>query len=291
MASPKNSGGEKMPIDHYFNELLPAQQRSPNPLPENGELQRFKKDREDLVNTEMEQSWDADAKRTATKNEERAAIIVRGLREFERRKVFGNIASEIVPSPNTRDMGGQFLTNKAMIENKSLLFMDIAKEVPKGALLHLHFNAELNPELLLEQARDMANMFVWSNRPLLEPEDLEETEMMFKIMPANTKSNNIFSEEFKTESDSWKKPESNDKVWMKWSEFMSIFRGKFGDEFEERHSEQDPLNSAQKPIELQPAENWILQKMVLSEAEAYSPKQTVNGYSTPLLISFPFILL
>ncbi|PVH97542.1 Metallo-dependent hydrolase [Periconia macrospinosa] len=277
MASPNDVVNEKELIKQLFNDALSPQQGNTSQGTENKELQQLKKERDDLVKTEVERSWDAEATRTASDKEIRTAVIVRGLREFERRVVFGNIASEAIPHPDTRDMGGQFLTNKAKIEKDSILFKHIAKAVPKGALLHLHFNAELNPERLLAQARSMENMFVWSNMALLSESDLLLTEMMFKIMPSTTKSNNIFSQDFKTASDSWKKPECNNSVWMRWSEFTEAFENKFPGKYVQPKGDQDQLNLNLEPIDLKPAENWILQKMVLSEAEAYDPHQTVNG--------------
>lgn len=277
MAAPNDISNEKEALKQAFRETLSTQQGNSNQAAEYKELQQFKKEREDLVKTEGDRSWDAEAVHSASEKEKRAATIVRALREFERHVVFGNIASEAIPGPNTRDMGGQFLTNKVKIEEDSILFKKIAKEVPKGGLLHLHFNSELNPERLLEQARSMDNMFVWGTRALLDESDLQLTEMMFKVMPRHTKSNNMFSKDFKTESDSWKKPECNDKVWMRWDEFKASFKTKFPGKYVQDQSDQDQLNLDLLPIDLDPAENWILQKMVLSEAEAYAPDQTVNG--------------
>jgi hypothetical protein len=36
----------------------------------------------------------------------RADTIIREIRKFERREIFGNIATESVPGSNTKDMGG-----------------------------------------------------------------------------------------------------------------------------------------------------------------------------------------
>ncbi|KAF1957816.1 cat eye syndrome critical region protein 1 [Byssothecium circinans] len=266
-------------VDKGASERKTTKEKEIAVLVENQALQDFKSRRAALVNAEVDHGWDRDARKGASETEKKAAFIVRELREFERDcpGVFGNIASEAIPPSTARDMGGQFLTNKERIETKSKLF-EIAWEAPKGALLHLHFNAELSPETLLEQARKMSNMFVWCTVPLLTTEDLSKAEMMFKVLPEKTESQNIFSTDYKGGGDSWKHEAFNNQVWMKWREFMADFEVKFP-KMPRRPKNNNPAkhcaNSAS--LELNAAENWILQKMVLSEAEAYHPTQTVNG--------------
>ena len=174
--------------------------------------------------------------------------------------------------------------------------------MPKGALLHLHFNAELHPERLLKKAESMKNMYVWSKRSLRSEEDLRETEMVFDVLPSSVRSSNIFSRTYKgTDSEgieSWKAEKeharSGDcsaancrickdgyKAYMKWSEFKKKFKKRFGDQYRQPESERlatgNRFKSEPKIVELDPAEHWIKQKMVLSEFEAYDPSQTVNG--------------
>ena len=241
----------------------------------------YARKRAELHKEEVINAWDSNASTTASPTEKRAAVIVRELREFERRVGFGNNPSEAIPGPETLDMGGQFLTNKARIEKDSELFK-ISKDVPKGAILHLHFNAELNPERLLKEAQEMDNMYVWSIQPLQTKEDLDKTEMMFKVMAATTKSNNIFSPEYQGRPGTWKPKEFEDKVWMRWKEFQIRFEELFGEDYVQSREEQEDNKrsrtcSEPTKVELNPAEYWIMQKMVLSPKEAYEPAQTVNG--------------
>lgn len=260
-----------------------------------------------LLDAETVGSWDHKAVKNASPGEIRAAIIIRSLREYERRVIFGNNASEAIPGPDTLDMGGQFLTNKIRIEERSKIFQ-IAKDFPKGALLHLHFNAELNPERLLGEANNRPNMYVWSKRALLTEEDLRETEMVFDVLPEFVPSNNIFKESYKGTDlqgiESWKAEKKhaqsrdcplkgtkegcalckgNYKAYMKWSHFKAEFgKQNFAKGYRQSESEKNAagnrLESEPKRVDLDPAENWIKAKMVLSEFEAYDPSQTVNGY-------------
>ena len=192
-------------------------------------------------------------------------------------------------------MGGQFLTNKDRIESKSKLY-EIAQLVPKGALLHLHFNAELNPEELLEQANiqaeELDNMYIRSIMPLNTGEPwgdkdgaFAKTEMVLSVLdPDKINSDvNIFSEKYPGTALNWKQPDMQAKIWMKWSEFRKQFKAKFPRAPVQRKT---PL-TAKDPVrgcgaepgqpELDAAEYWLKSKMILSEDEAYGYTQTVNG--------------
>ena len=197
-------------------------------------------------------AWDRQAKLSASDIERKAATIVWKIREDERDNLFGNKASEAVPGPDTLDMGGQFLTNKKRVETGSRLF-NIAKEMPKGCHLHLHFNAELDCQELIRKARELPdNMFIRSTEPILSEEDYKQTELVFNVMPASTPTADIFAPDY---NPTWRAPDA--KPWMRWADFRA--------EFNKRWPKID-------------AEDWIREKMVLSEDEVYSSWQTVNGY-------------
>jgi adenosine deaminase CECR1 len=231
-----------------------------------------------LLREEAEHGWDRRVG-PQDKAEQRAATIIREIREYERKVLFGNLASEALPGPETRDMGGQFLTNKKRIETKSKLY-EIAREVPKGALLHLHFNAELDPEQLLKQARETKNMYIRSTRPLLEGIDFQQTEMAFDVLdPSKVKPEvDLFSRDYPGDATNWKYEPSKWRVWMLWKHFR--------EEFEENFSMQDNNEVVRKKTQdcsepgqttLGLAEKWLKSKMVLSEKDVYARKQTVNG--------------
>jgi adenosine deaminase CECR1 len=247
------------------------------------EQEIYSKDREHLLTIEGADAWDRFARQGASVIEKKAAIIIWHLREYERDFIFGNIPGEALPESWTLDMGGQFLTNKKRIEKQSKLFK-ISQMVPKGALLHLHFNAELHPERLLQEARTMENMFIRSTQPILTDKDLIETEIVFNVMPDSTPSNMIFEGEYLGNKDNWRPkqyPEMQSKIWMLWSEFREQFERNFPGRYVQKAItlENGPINSAEQgKVHLKPAENWVKQKMVLSKDEAYDPSQTVNGY-------------
>jgi adenosine deaminase CECR1 len=262
---------------------------------------KYDENRRRFLEAEDKDAWDRSArpnksdsdsedKKKDDEVEQRAADIIRAIREYERNVTFGNLASEALPLDDDRDMGGQYLTNKDRIDHQSKLYQ-IAKIVPKGALLHLHFNAELHPELLLVRAREMENMYIRSIIPITEEEHLGQTEMVFNVVDPGTVNRgvNIFSASYPklTNPRDVKNPAYLKTVWMPWKKFRKEFEKKFPGLYKEEEPETFQAGRPPRPPRhcgepkravLYPAENWLRSKMVLSQDEAYRSTQTVNGY-------------
>jgi adenosine deaminase CECR1 len=211
-----------------------------------------------LLDSESRVAWDADATASASPAEKRAQIIAFKIREDERRSLFGNVATEAIPGSDTRDMGGQFLTNKERILKSNIYRM--AQRMPKGCHLHLHFNAELmEPNDFIQQAQKNPNMYVRSTRRILTESDFDEAEIVFNVLPSSTVEADIFKSAYNPE---FRAPGAT--PWMKWNTFRAAFYG-----WRRNHK-----NSR---IEKHP-EEWIRGKLVLTEQEVYGINQTTNGY-------------
>jgi adenosine deaminase CECR1 len=254
MASLPNGADEKM---HDLPNHVSAPMDLSEAFSKNyGNLDEARKDydrrRKDLIDRELETAWDKNARKNATDDEKKASKIIWTIREHERDVLFGNIASEAIPGPETLDMGGQFLSNKDRVMNhpESRLYK-IARRQPKGCHLHLHFNAELAPEILLAEANKQDNMFIRSTQPIVDPKDYLETEIVFNVMPEDTPTVDIWSLDYNPE---FRKPGAT--PWMRWSVFKK--------EFESKRPDID-------------VEHWVRGKMVLSEEEVYGQTQTTNG--------------
>ena len=206
-----------------------------------------------LLDSESRVAWDATARATASAAEMRAQTIAFKIREDERVSLFGNVATEAIPGSDTRDMGGQFLTNKERILKSKIFYM--AEKMPKGCHLHLHFNAELHtPDDFIEKAQENPNMYVRSTRPILTEPDYDEAEIVFNVLPSSTVQADIFNHAYDPE---FRAPGA--KPWMKWSKFRTAFY---------RRRRVNP-------------EKWIIRKLVLTEEEVYGISQTTNGYAQP----------
>jgi hypothetical protein len=202
-----------------------------------------------LVDNDEGNTWYHKAKKTATESEFRASHIIWKIREHERDNLFGNTATEAIPKPETRDMGGQFLTNRERI-GQSMVYK-IAIKMPKGAHLHLHFNAELAPDQLIEKAKDRPeNMFVRSTQPILVDSDFDKTEVVYSVLPDDTTRVDIFSQNYNPE---FRSPGAT--PWMRWKDFREVYQQRRGHD----------------------ADAWARGKMILSEEEVYGMEQTTNG--------------
>jgi adenosine deaminase CECR1 len=211
--------------------------------------QDYEKRKHDILKTEDTVAWDRKARKEASTTQREAARIIWKIREDERDNLYGNKASEAIPDESTLDMGGQFLTNKSRTENESDLYK-IAVALPKGGHLHIHFNAELVPDILIKKADANPNMFIRSTRPLLTDQDFELAEMVFNVLPLSTTEADLFSPYYKPEFRA-----QGAQPWMKWSNFKT--------QFKHRRNE--------KPVD------WIMAKMILTENEVYGSTQTTNG--------------
>ena len=223
----------------------------------------YKAQRNKLITDEQGGSWDAPARLRASSAELEAQKIVFKIREYERKdkELFGNIPGEAVPDKQSHDMGGRFLTNIPSIEASRVY--QIACQMPKGGHQHLHFNSEIHPDYLFPNARNLKDtFFVRSTRPLCQERDFEETEIVFNVLPKETEHANIFSRNYNAD---WKS--QNSSPWMLWETFRERFpRDTFV---------ATPIK--ERTLDLDLAECWAKEKMVISGERAYSQDQTLNG--------------
>lgn len=233
----------------------------------------YGKDRDQLLAAERKVAWDRKARCSASSVEIEAGRILLKIREHERNdeSLYGNIAGEAVPQPNTRDMGGRFLVNRERIE-KSKLFK-IAREMPKGAHLHIHFNTALPPGTLLMYARNVQKtMFIRSNRPLVRPSDFHdvETEIVMSVLPNDDRieRGNLFSQEYNPD---WASRQPRSDCWMSFVDFRRQFPT--GLQLEDDDPE-DRLHEQALGLDL--AERWVCEKMMITTKEAYD-RQTTNA--------------
>ncbi|CAN8098475.1 unnamed protein product [Discula destructiva] len=144
-----------------------------------------------------------------------------------------------------RFAGDHFLSNKALIDDCKVY--EIARKVPKGAHLHIHFNACLHPKVLLDIARKMPQMYITSDLPLLANRDchsLKRAKIQFSIMAQPEKTGNLFETDYK------------DRHAQKFQHFLA--------EFPKRFPERDAMK-------------WLGEKLVFREEEAHNLHQTVGG--------------
>ena len=206
--------------------------------------------RRQMQEAESRLSFDHRCRQRAVPLEQRADAIIHKLRRLDEENIYAAAAPRMGYAGQThqRFAGDHFLSNTDLI-SKTALF-DVARRMPKGGHLHIHFNACLPPEVLLGIAKTMERMFIMSSIPLLPDDGFESyklCELQFSIMCEDREAHNagdLFSREY--------------QPWgaMRLSEFLERF---------EKESEGIDLNG------------WLHEKLVFGEMEAHGPFQTASG--------------
>ncbi|UKZ57364.1 hypothetical protein TrVGV298_011217 [Trichoderma virens] len=203
---------------------------------------------------EQELSFDAHCRSRATHKEIRVDAIIRKVREHDDREVYASEPKRrgYQGQMHDRFAGDHFLGNVDII-NKTDLFR-IASKMPKGAHLHIHFNACLPPKVLLDIAKGMDRMFISSTLPLIrkaggedEYGNFDKCEIQFSIMShemEKKKPGNPFSAEYIPSHT------------MKFSDFL----GQFSSHYTKATVDE-----------------WLLRKLLFDEQEAHNPFQTAAG--------------
>lgn len=214
----------------------------------------YDKMRKEIFAREEELSFDARCRSRATAKEVHVDTIIRKMRRRDDARVYSceparrGYQGQLHP----RFAGDHFLANVDLI-NKTALFQ-IASKMPKGAHLHIHFNACLPPKVLLDIAKGMDRMFITSNLPLVrkgegedEFENFDKCEIQFSIMSLGKEKDdpgNLFSANYRP------------RQTMKFSHFLRQFSDHY------------------KTVNV---DDWLQNKLMFEEQEAHHPFQTASG--------------
>jgi adenosine deaminase CECR1 len=228
------------------------------------DLNDYDNARAQLQLAEKRSNFDAEIAFHPLDYEEEAAELVRKIRIYDWHTTYGVLHDEKGHPKKPRPGGEHFLGNVDLI-NKTELFK-VAKKMPKGAHLHVHFNSCLPQDFLILQARDVEAMYIKSNVHLTtkDPQSFVTARIAFNVM---TKDNATKYKDAKgVESH---RPLGNifdvsyiPDTWMSYKEFQSRFP---------LYSESALLKGANE------AETWLAQKMLISEDEAHGVHQTSHG--------------
>lgn len=185
----------------------------------------------------------------ARKEEVRADAILQRLKKMDVKNVYdaAKPRTGYAGQRHKRRPGDHFLSNVELIE-KTHVFR-VAQRMPKGAHLHIHFNSCLQPEVLLDVARGMDRMFIWSNMPLTPDDDYlnyERCELQFSILPPEREDpGNLFHASY------------TPKQTMQFRAFLAAF----------------PPDYPYAPT----AYAWLRRKLLFNEDDAHDKLQTSYG--------------
>lgn len=218
---------------------------------------------EELRLAEKAQAFDHEVVATASKIERLAVELVRKIRAYDWETTYGKAYDAHGKPTGKRTEGEHFLGNVELINQTEL--MKIARKMPKGAHLHIHFNSCLPARFLIRQARHIEAMYIRSTQPLTKVQNWDDSRISFMVMTrreaTHTKDSdgverevplgNIFQQDYVPNR------------WMLYKDFQANFKFPH---------ENNPRLRGTKGAEL-----WLERKMLISEEEAHGIHQTGRG--------------
>ncbi|KAL7904326.1 Metallo-dependent hydrolase [Trichoderma velutinum] len=207
--------------------------------------------RRQLVEQEKLLAFDWEYRMNASGRELVVDNIIRRVKDWDVSNTYDRSASKegYQGQSHSRFAGDHFLSNISLIEQTKMF--KIITQMPKGAHLHIHFNACLSPKILLDVAKGMDRMFIMSNLPLTSDnnfENFDKCEIKFSIKPPqDEKPGNLFDANYQAEQT------------MKFAAFVEQFPRTFN-------------KSADSDVD-----TWLLGKLLFNEHEVYEPLRTVTG--------------
>ena len=226
-------------------------------------LAEYDKALRELQDAEKAIAFDAQVFATASDVERRAVAIVGKLRLYDLKNTYGEPLDSKGQHTGRRTQGEHYLGNVDLI-NKTQL-MKVARRLPKGAHLHIHFNSCLPAKFLIQQARNIDAMYIRSTLPLTTPQSMIDTRISFMVMTpheATHKKGEAGTEEYCPLGNVWDSSYIPN-TWMPYKEFQRQFE--FVDE------------KGQNLSKTVGAETWLERKMQISEEEAHGCLQTGHG--------------
>ncbi|KPM45013.1 hypothetical protein AK830_g1506 [Neonectria ditissima] len=219
-----------------------------NPDAAHGSVQDYLALREQVLAREKTLDFDFSCRSGSSPEERRAEAIIQRLKREDRTAVYDAAPPRtgFGGQKHRRFAGDHFLSNLPLI-NQTALF-DVARHMPKGAHLHIHFNACLAPNVLLNIAKGMDRMFITSNIPLI-PDDgcvsFDRCEIQFSLMsPEKECPGDLFS------------PKYESRQTMRFQEFLK--------RFPQYYPQTTP-------------DEWLLNKLIFDEQETHNHLQTSTG--------------
>lgn len=228
-------------------------------------LADYQRQREELKRRERALGFEHKLASTASPKEARVDQILQDLKRDDDEHVYAAAAAAAPDHP--RFAGDHFLGTKTLVDGCRVF--GLARRLPKGAHLHIHFNACLPPRVLLDIARGMRHMFVTSDVPLVAEGDDDDdyanyrrARLQFSILPLAASTGNLFDAGYHDRSGA-----------MRFQEFLAEFPRHCPQHYRRHHHHHD----GEEEDEGEAALGWLQEKLVFTEDEAHGARQTGRG--------------
>ncbi|RDW94438.1 metallo-dependent hydrolase-2 [Coleophoma crateriformis] len=260
--------------NHYAPRLLrkmPAAQKSASTdrthwqaLIERNEFRdaaAYERARAGLVGQEKAIAFDARVQADASDLEKHAMSLVKNVRDHDWDTYYSALDVAGESSTGKRSEGAHFLGNVDTI-NQTELFK-ITRAMPKGAHLHIHFNACLPARFLIQHARKIPTMYIKSSLSLADfardrrnQTCLDKTRIQFNVSTKEDaiKANAALSPEKAPSLGNIWSPDYVPNHWQSYQEFAKGFPGG-----------------------IKAMEDWLVSKCLISEEQAHGSTQSTHG--------------
>lgn len=219
----------------------------------------YGRQREALVTREGVLAFDYLCRVRASPLEIRANQVLQAIRKHDNDNIYDKAPKRrgYGGQEHPRFMGDHFLYNADLLEETKLY--RVAQRMPKGAHLHIHFNANLLPEVLINIAKKMDRMFITSDIPLVTAGDesslgyydsFDRCKLQFYTLgPEMEKPGNLFDSSY------------TQRGTMRFQDFLKEF---------DRHYNKGKTKKGS-------VDEWLRNKLVFHEKEAHDWLQTPEG--------------
>jgi adenosine deaminase CECR1 len=223
----------------------------------------YSKALEELQSAERAIAFDAEVTATSSSIEKQAAALVKKIRAYDWDTTYGPSSDGEGRPTGKRTQGEHFLGNVDLINKTEL--MKVARKMPKGAHLHIHFNSCLPAKFLIQQARDIDAMYIRSTLPLTNDKNMAASRISFMVMTPHeaTHIRDSDGNVKRVMLGNVYEPSYVPNRWMPYKQFQRNF--KYTDE------------NGHVLRNTQGAEIWLERKMLISEEEAHNAHQTGRG--------------
>ncbi|KXX77264.1 Adenosine deaminase CECR1 [Madurella mycetomatis] len=204
--------------------------------------------RKEVTRREEAMGFEFACTKSASELEIRANRVLQRLKEQDIERFYKTAKPKIGfhGQKHARFYGDHFLSNADIIEETQLFAL--CRAMPKGAHLHIHFNANLLPNFLLSIAKKMDHMFIWSNMSLAGDTALDQCKIQFSIMSRETA-------ESRGKGNLLDRGYEGQRV-MRFKDFIAEWK---------RHNHDVDVDV------------WLQNKLVFQEEEAHNMFQTAEG--------------
>ncbi|KAI1504763.1 hypothetical protein F5X99DRAFT_405764 [Biscogniauxia marginata] len=168
-----------------------------------------------------------------------------------------------------RFVGDHFSRNVDLIDNTDLFL--IAQQMPKGAHLHIHFNSTLLPKFLLDHAKEMENMYIWSDRQLVSRDNLANCKIEFSLRHFDT----LWGGTEKADGLKLKKSKHG-RITAHDEHGPNLFSNDYKSGTEMRYQYFRQQWESHRPLEHVDCDDWLTSKLVFSKEEVDAIYQPLN---------------